>query len=125
MAVAQRRGVRAFLRQVADELPAHLPPALRTYESFQWGRMYKVWFREPRIHFEVQFLSRRELQIGLHLESDAATVSPKPESAPACAYPPGCSTFGRISMTPVARPGSASTIRTPSEPGKVSLKSRS
>src|SRR5919198_1545629 len=67
------RGMGSFLRQVADELPAHLPPALREYESHQWGRFYKIWYGDRKIHFEVQFLSRRELQIGLHLESDEKT----------------------------------------------------
>jgi hypothetical protein len=67
------RGMGAFLRQVADELPGHLPPALRDYEAQQWGRFYKVWYGDRKIHFEVQFLSRRELQIGLHLEADEET----------------------------------------------------
>lgn len=67
------RGAGAFLRQVAEELPSHLPPKLREYEAFAWGRMYKVWYGDKKLHFEVQFLSRRELQIGLHLEADVET----------------------------------------------------
>jgi hypothetical protein len=63
----------SFLRQVADELPAHLPPALRGYDAQQWGRFYKIWYGDRKIHYEVQFLSRRELQIGLHLEADEKT----------------------------------------------------
>jgi hypothetical protein len=65
--------MRAFLRQVADELPAHLPPGLRDFDAFQWGRMIKVWYGDKKVHFEVQFLSRSELQIGLHLEADEET----------------------------------------------------
>jgi hypothetical protein len=71
--MAQRRGTRAFLRQVADELPSHLPPKLRAFEAEQWGRFYKVWFEQKKIHFEVQFLRNGRLEIGLHLESDAET----------------------------------------------------
>ena len=73
MARAPRRGTRAFLRQVADELPSHLPPKLRAFQAEQWGRFYKVWYAERKIHFEVQFVSGGRLQIGLHLEADAAT----------------------------------------------------
>ena len=69
----QRRGTRAFLRQVADELPSHLPPRLRAFEAEQWGRFYKVWYTQKKIHFEVQFLRNGRLEIGLHLESDPET----------------------------------------------------
>ena len=71
--MAQRRSARAFLRQVADELPSHLPPKLRSFEGEQWGRYYKVWYQEKKIHFEVQFLRNGRLEIGLHFEADAET----------------------------------------------------
>jgi len=71
---AARRGTRTFLRQVADELPSHLPPKLRDFSSEQWGRFYKVWYGENRkVHFEVQFVSGGRLEIGLHLEADEET----------------------------------------------------
>ena len=70
---APRRSARAFLRQVADELPSHLPPRLRDFESEQWGRYYKIWYADKRIHFEVQFLGNGNLEVGLHLEADAET----------------------------------------------------
>jgi len=71
---APRRSARAFLKQVADELPNHLPPRLRDFSSEQWGRFYKVWYGEDkRIHFEVQFIAGGRLEIGLHLESDPDT----------------------------------------------------
>lgn len=70
---APRRGTRSFLRQVADELPTHLPPKYRDYDSEQWGRYLKVWFSDQKIHFEVQFLRNGRLEIGLHFESDRAT----------------------------------------------------
>jgi hypothetical protein len=69
-----RRSARAFLKQVADELPNHLPPRLRDFSSEQWGRYYKVWYgAEKKIHFEVQFIAGGRLEIGLHLESDPET----------------------------------------------------
>jgi len=71
--MAQRRSARAFLRQVADELPSHLPPKLRGFSAEQWGRYYKVWYTEKKIHFEVQFLRNGRLEIGLHFEADAET----------------------------------------------------
>jgi hypothetical protein len=73
-ASAPRRSARAFLKQVADELPSHLPPRLRDFSSEQWGRFYKVWYGdEKKIHFEVQFIPGGRLEIGLHLESDPDT----------------------------------------------------
>lgn len=73
-AAAPRRSTRAFLKQVADELPSHLPPRLRDFSSEQWGRYYKVWYgEEKKIHFEVQFISGGRLEIGFHLESDPDT----------------------------------------------------
>ena len=73
-ASAPRRSARAFLKQVADELPSHLPPRFRDFSSEQWGRFYKVWYGdEKKIHFEVQFIPGGRLEIGLHLESDPDT----------------------------------------------------
>jgi hypothetical protein len=67
------RGTRSFLRQVADELPMHLPPGLRDLQSEQWGRFYKVWYGDKRLHFETQFLSEGRLEIGFHMEADPET----------------------------------------------------
>lgn len=69
----RRLGTRAFLRQVADELPSHLPPRLRAFNAEQWGRYYKVWFEDKKLHFEVQFVSGGRVEIGLHLEADPET----------------------------------------------------
>ena len=69
----RRLGQKAFLRQIADELPSHLPPRLRSFGAEQWGRYYKVWFDQKKIHFEVQFVSGGRVEIGLHLEADADT----------------------------------------------------
>ena len=58
---------------MADELPTHLPPALRDIQSEQWGRFYKVWYTDKRLHFEAQFLTGGRLEIGFHMEADAET----------------------------------------------------
>jgi hypothetical protein len=71
--MARRRGKRAFLKQVADELPSHLPPKLRGFDAEQWGSFYKVWYDRKQIHFEVQFLRNGRLEIGLHMEADTET----------------------------------------------------
>ena len=62
-----------FLRAVADELVNMLPPAHRAYDSEQWGRYYKFWFRDKGLHFEVQFLRNNSLEIAFHMESDKTT----------------------------------------------------
>lgn len=72
-ATVARRGTRSFFRQVAEELPNHLPPADRGYQAEQWGRYYKVWFADRALHFEVQFLRNGALEIAFHMESDAET----------------------------------------------------
>ena len=66
---APRLSNRAFLREVADQLPSHLPPRLRDFDAEQWGRYYKVWYADRKVHFEVQFLGNGRLEIGLHLEA--------------------------------------------------------
>lgn len=73
MPTKTQRSARAFLRQVADELPMHLPPDLRDLSSEQWGRFYKVWSADKRLHFETQFVSGGRLEIGFHMEADPET----------------------------------------------------
>ncbi|MGH2829895.1 MAG: hypothetical protein ACRDJM_05380, partial [Actinomycetota bacterium] len=66
------RGTRAFFRQVAEELPGHLPPAHRSYRTEQWGRFFKLWYGERKEqHFEVQFLRDGSLEVAFHMEGDA------------------------------------------------------
>ena len=72
---------RAFFDQVDDELRGLLGPALRSYRSLRTGRLLKLWYGDPAIHFEVQMVAKRwspvggpVLEVGLHLEHpDAAT----------------------------------------------------
>lgn len=71
---------RAFFDQVDDELRGLLGPALRHYQSVRDGRLLKLWYGPPPVHFEVQVVGPRwsplraaSLEIGLHLEhADAA-----------------------------------------------------
>jgi hypothetical protein len=72
---------RAFFDQVDDELRGLLGPALRGYRSLRTGRLLKLWYDDPAVHFEVQMVARRwspaegpVLEVGLHLEHpDAGT----------------------------------------------------
>src|SRR5437899_2383790 len=72
---------RAFFDQVDDELRGLLGPALRSYRSLRTGRLLKLWYDDPAVHFEVQMVARRwspaegpVLEVGLHLEHpDAGT----------------------------------------------------
>lgn len=51
-------------------------PALRNFNSERSGRLIKIWYSDPAVHFEVQRLSgtwapgnKPCLEIGLHLEA--------------------------------------------------------
>lgn len=70
---------RAFFDQIDDEVRGMVGPALRDFNSERTGRLIKVWYRDPAVHFEVQRLSGTWaptpspcLEIGLHLESKDA-----------------------------------------------------
>lgn len=67
---------RAFFDQIDDEVRGMVGPALRNFNSERSGRLIKVWYADPAVHFEVQRLSGNWsprpspcLEIGLHLES--------------------------------------------------------
>ena len=67
---------RWFFDQVDDELRGLVGPGLRSFQTAKNGRLLKVWFGDPSIHFEAQWLSeswspssRPAIEIGLHLES--------------------------------------------------------
>ena len=67
---------RAFFDQIDDEVRGMVGPALRNFNSERSGRLIKIWYDDPAVHFEVQHLSGTWspsrspcLEIGLHLES--------------------------------------------------------
>jgi hypothetical protein len=62
---------RDFYTEAADALTGFLPRALRDAHRLVTGRNLKVWFDEPREHYEIQtIVSRRvpKLEIGFHAE---------------------------------------------------------
>lgn len=70
---------RAFFDQVDDEVRGMVGPALANFKSERSGRLIKIWYADPAVHFEVQRLTGSWapvpgpcLEIGLHLESKDA-----------------------------------------------------
>ena len=70
---------RAFFEEVTDVLVGVLPDELAGFESRRSSRNVKVWYDEPREHYEAQLLRvesaegvRDGLEIGLHLEHSTA-----------------------------------------------------
>lgn len=70
---------RAFFESVDDALRSFVPARFRDYRSVKTGHNLKVWFGEPREHYEVQFVSRSIvsprtrggrplLEVGFHAE---------------------------------------------------------
>jgi hypothetical protein len=67
---------RSFFDQVDDEVRGFVGPALRNFQTEKSGRLIKLWYEDPGVHFEAQRLSPTWspsphpcLEIGLHLES--------------------------------------------------------
>jgi hypothetical protein len=62
---------REFYGEAADALMGFLPRALRDARTLVTGRNLKVWFDEPREHYEIQTIGparRPKLEIGFHAE---------------------------------------------------------
>lgn len=67
---------RRFFDQVDDEVRGFVGPVLRNFQACKSGRLIKLWYEDPSVHFEAQRLSptwsplpKPCLEIGLHLES--------------------------------------------------------
>jgi hypothetical protein len=58
----------AFFEEVEDLLVGFLPRALRGFESRRSSINLKLWFGEPREHYEVQALRDGTLEVGFHTE---------------------------------------------------------
>lgn len=70
---------REFFDQIDDEVRGMVPAELSNPTSYRSGRLIKLWYRDPAIHFEAQVLSARWsgrdepcLEVGLHLEAASA-----------------------------------------------------
>ncbi|MGH2705970.1 MAG: hypothetical protein ACRDJ4_13030 [Actinomycetota bacterium] len=73
---------RRFFDQVDDELRGLLGPELRGYSSHRDGRLIKLWYAEPAVHFEAQRIGARwvpgagpVIEVGLHLEGPSTEAN--------------------------------------------------
>lgn len=78
---------RIFFEEIAEALIGFLPRDLRAFESRRGGRNLKIWYEDPREHYEVQIVSagavrprnRRGrgpvIEIGFHAEHPAAEAN--------------------------------------------------
>jgi hypothetical protein len=66
---------RIFYTEAADALVGFLPRAFRGARTSVSARNLKVWFDEPREHYEIQTVGRRVLEIGFHAEHPAADAN--------------------------------------------------
>jgi len=63
-----------FLDGVAARLPAQLPPEWAGFQAQRRAHLLKLWYQEPRLHYEVWPVAGRELvEVGLHFEAAAET----------------------------------------------------
>lgn len=62
-----------FLEGVVEHLRTALPAEWQGFQLQQRASMIKLWYREPRLHYEVWPVSGRDLiEVGLHFEADQA-----------------------------------------------------
>jgi hypothetical protein len=67
-------GRRQVLIQAADVLRGKLPAGLKDYDYRLFGSWLKVFYGEPRVHFELWFYGHdARYEIGLHFEADQQT----------------------------------------------------
>ena len=59
-----------FMRLLPDATRAHLPPGLRKFRSATRGWLCQLYYRDPRLHYEVWNMGERRgvLELGLHFE---------------------------------------------------------
>jgi hypothetical protein len=63
-----------FLDGIVTDLRRDLPPEWQGFHLQRRVQMLKLWYGEPRLHYEVWPVAGRDLvEIGLHFEADAAT----------------------------------------------------
>lgn len=59
---------RGFFEAVAEIVPGLLDGQPRDHDLKATGWSVKVWFDEPREHYEVQWLNGRDVEVGFHAE---------------------------------------------------------
>jgi hypothetical protein len=65
-----------FMRAIPDATRPHLPPALREFRSATRPWLAQIHYGQPRVHYEVWTLSRRNLlELGLHFEHRTRSVN--------------------------------------------------
>jgi hypothetical protein len=60
-----------FMRLLPGVVRPHLPPALRRFRTSTRGWLCQLYYRDPRLHYEVWNMGERRglLELGLHFES--------------------------------------------------------
>ena len=60
-----------FMQALPSATREHLPPPLRKFKSASRGWLCQLYYRDPRLHYEVWNMEERRglLEIGLHFES--------------------------------------------------------
>lgn len=98
-----------FLERVPDAVRRALPPALRDFRTRKrWG-LVQLSYGTPRLHYEIWLRTTADLiELGLHLEADAATnarileriaehaLEVREMLGPACDLEAWTSTWGRV-----------------------------
>ncbi len=63
-----------FQIQLVEKTRRHLPRALKDFEPRAFFTLVKVFYRQPKLHYEVWVRGKdRLIEVGLHLEADPAT----------------------------------------------------
>jgi hypothetical protein len=66
-----------FMRALPEAVRAELPPAQRKFKTTVWGWLCQLYYRDPRLHYEVWNMGeqRGKLELGLHFESRDRAVN--------------------------------------------------
>jgi len=64
------------MKAIPDATRPHLPPVLRDFGSVSRAWLVQIHYGQPRVHYEVWLLSRRNLlELGLHFEHRNRSVN--------------------------------------------------
>jgi hypothetical protein len=66
--------IQQFQVSLVEKTRKHLPRALKNFEPRSFFAIVKLFYRNPRIHYEVWVRGKEHLvEVGLHLEADKPT----------------------------------------------------